>query len=250
MAKEFFKNFPEIKYKLDDGRVIFIKDFFRKSKIEQQAVESIVDYTFYEIQNGERPDIVATKLYGNPDLHWTFFLVNELENYYDWHMDQETFRKYLDKKYHGQYLVFDQSTDVVSSTQKFLLGEKITSISGEGRIIEVDPTHKRIGVDVTKPFVANENVSTASRGTNQVIDGVDTFIPTITKMPAQIKNRIDGTYEYKKGNIRRNSTATGFSEVTFLDHELEENEKKRKIKVIRPELIDGIVRRFEKIMLS
>ena len=99
MAKEFFKNFPEIKYKLDDGRVIFIKDFFRKSKIEQQAVESIVDYTFYEIQNGERPDIVATKLYGNPDLHWTFFLVNELENYYDWHMDQETFRKYLDKKY-------------------------------------------------------------------------------------------------------------------------------------------------------
>ena len=84
---------------------------------------------------------------------------------------------------------------------------------------------------------------------NQVIDGVDTFIPTITKMLSQIKNRVDGTYEYKKDDIRRNSTATGFSEVTFLDHELEENEKE-KYKVIRVELIDGIVRRFEKIMLS
>ena len=27
ITKEFFKNFLEIKYKLDDGRVIFIKDF-------------------------------------------------------------------------------------------------------------------------------------------------------------------------------------------------------------------------------
>ena len=78
MATKFFENFPKIQYKLDDGRIIYIKDFFRKSKIEQDAVNSIVSYTKYEIQDGERPDIVATKLYGNPDLHWTFFLVNDI----------------------------------------------------------------------------------------------------------------------------------------------------------------------------
>ena len=134
MATEFFKNFPKVQYKLNDGRIIYIKDFFRKSKIEQEAVQSIVDYSKYEIQEGERPDIVATKLYGNPDLHWIFFVVNEFENYYDWHMDNQTFQKYLDKKYHGQFLVFDQSTSVVSATSKYLLGEKITSTSGLGRI--------------------------------------------------------------------------------------------------------------------
>lgn len=237
MATEFFKNFPKIQYKLDDGRIIFIKDFFRKSKIEQEAVRGIVEYSLYEIQNGERPDIVASKLYGNPDLHWLFFLVNDFENYYDWYMDQETFQRYLDKKYHGQYLVFDQSTSVVSSTSKFLLGEKITSATGSGRIIEVDPTHKRIGVDVIKEFVASETITGA--------------VSEKTATPSSVVNRVDGVFEYKNSDgVRRNSTDTGFSEVTYLDHEIEVNEAKRNIKVIRPELVPGIIRRFEKVMLS
>ena len=59
MANEFFKNFPEIQYELSDGKRVFIKDFFRKSRIEQNAVNSIINYTKYEINDGERPDIVA-----------------------------------------------------------------------------------------------------------------------------------------------------------------------------------------------
>ena len=47
--------------------------FFRKSKIEQESVNSIIDYQFYELKDGERPDIVAHRLYGSSKLHWTFF---------------------------------------------------------------------------------------------------------------------------------------------------------------------------------
>ena len=39
MAKEFFKNFPEMQYKLDSGKIITIKDFFRKSSITGGARE-------------------------------------------------------------------------------------------------------------------------------------------------------------------------------------------------------------------
>jgi hypothetical protein len=76
MATQFFKNFPEIQYTLDSGKVITIKDFFRKSKIDTSAVNSIIDYEYYELQEGDRPDVVATNIYGDSDLHWTFFLVN------------------------------------------------------------------------------------------------------------------------------------------------------------------------------
>ena len=89
MANEFFQNFPNIEYTLNDGKVISIKDFFRKSKIETEALDSIVAYTYYEIQDGERPDVVATKLYGNGDLHWKLFLANEFTNYNEWHMDND-----------------------------------------------------------------------------------------------------------------------------------------------------------------
>ena len=53
------------------SKVVFIKDFFRKSKIEK-SVSSIIDYTKYNLKF-ERPDVLATNLYNNADLHWTFF---------------------------------------------------------------------------------------------------------------------------------------------------------------------------------
>ena len=68
MANQLYKNFPEIQYKLSDGRIVTIKDFFRKAQINGNKLSDIVDYTVYEIQDGERPDIIASKLYGDGDL--------------------------------------------------------------------------------------------------------------------------------------------------------------------------------------
>ena len=68
MANQLYKNFPEIQYKLSDGRIVTIKDFFRKAQINGNTLSDIVDYTVYEIQDGERPDIIASKLYGDGDL--------------------------------------------------------------------------------------------------------------------------------------------------------------------------------------
>ena len=45
MAKEFFKNFPEMQYKLDSGKLITIKDFFRKATVDASARDSVIEYT-------------------------------------------------------------------------------------------------------------------------------------------------------------------------------------------------------------
>ena len=156
-----------IESKLSNGKIVSIKDFFRKSKIEQEAVDSIVQYTRYEIQDGERPDIVASKLYGDGDLHWTFYLVNDFDNYYDWHKDNETFEKYISQKYAGVYAIASNTTDILSTStsntgqhivSKFLLGEKVTSISGTGNVIEVDSQNKRIAIE-GRGFVSGETIT-------------------------------------------------------------------------------------------
>jgi len=95
MANQLYKNFPEIQYKLSNGKIVTVKDFFRKAKLEGNQLEQLIDYTFYEIQEGERPDVIASKLYGDGDLHWTIFLANEITNYYDWYMDTPTFENYM-----------------------------------------------------------------------------------------------------------------------------------------------------------
>ncbi len=246
MATKFFENFPKVQYKLDDGRIIYIKDFFRKSKIEQDAVNSIIEYTKYEIQDGERPDTVASKIYGNPDLHWTFYLVNDFANYYDWHMDNGTFERYMNDKYKGQYLLANNRTDVLeqlsTGVNKFLLGEKVTQGTNEGHVIEVDPIGKRIAVDV-KTFDANSAVSTV----RQTSGGQ----PAMSFTPTSAIHRIDGVMFYRNSEgIIRNESLAGFTPVTIYDHEFEKNENNRSIKIIQPALVQSIVRRFEKVMLS
>ena len=242
MADKYFTNFPEIQYQLADGKVVYIKDFFRKSKIEQEALNAIVEYNLYTIPDGDRPDITATKLYGNPNLHWTFFLVNDIENYYDWHKDQQTFERYIDKKYPGQYAIASSSTDIVAAksnnadvTNKFLLGEKITSVSTEGRVIEVLPERKQIAIEGGN-FVANE-----------LITGK---VSTKSFTPTSVINHKDGVSYYKNGNLRRNQEASGYTSVSLYNDEYEKNEAKRNIKIISPNIISNVVRRFEKVMSS
>tara|TARA_R110001592_G_scaffold6963_1_gene38540 strand:- start:4152 stop:4889 length:738 start_codon:yes stop_codon:yes gene_type:complete len=245
MADKFFNNFPEIQYQLDSGEIIFIKDFFRKSKIEQESVNALIEPQLYSLVEGERPDTLASKIYGNSNLHWTFFLVNDIENYYDWHKDVNTFENYINKKYPGQYAIGDATTDIVSAksfisdtSHKFLLGEKVTSASAEGRIITVEPEKFRIAIEnVTGSFVANETI-TGKVSTNS-------FTPTT------VINHRDGVQYYSNADgLKRNTSAVGYTSTTIYNQEFEDNETKRHIKIISPRVIGTIVRRFEKVMTS
>ena len=239
MAKNFFGNFPEISYKLDDGKIVFIKDFFRKSKIEQEAVNSIIEYDLYELEDGERPDILATKLYNDARLHWLFFLVNDIENYFDWHKDNETFERYIEKKYKGKIFKFSNTTDIVSAPtdvldHKFLLGEKVTQGDTFGRIIKVSPIEKTICVE-GGDFVANQEITGA--------------VSNKKSTPTSIINHRDGTAYFKNSDgIRTNIQTTGFSGVTFYEDEFDVNEEKRKIKIIQPSIVTSIVNKFEEVM--
>ena len=50
MANELFSNFPEIQYTLNTGKVITIKDFFRKSNIRRISKNTVqrTDFVFFE----------------------------------------------------------------------------------------------------------------------------------------------------------------------------------------------------------
>lgn len=235
MANQFFKNFPEITYKLNDGRIVFIKDFFRKSTIQESGIDSLIDYTMYECQEGDRPDVVASKIYGNSDLHWTFFLVNEITNYEQWFKDNEVFENYMTEKYEGQYLISSASTDIVSSSSKFSLGEKITSNNGSvGHVIEVDPLFNRIGVVGDKFNTSDVVTGAKSTKSFQVSSAVE---------------RRDGIKYYKNSDgIKKYTSESGYEPVTFYTEELNSNEDKRLIKVIRPEFINRVVNEFERVM--
>jgi len=240
MSNEYFKNFETIQYPLND-KLVSIKNFFKKTTVEQKSLYDVVDYTFYELSEGERPDIVASKLYGDSDLYWVLLLVNEIENLNEWHKDSPTFESYMNEKYEGKYLNATASTDIVSSTSKFLIGEAITytdtvdPTNGRGgHVVEVDPTFNRIGVVGDFPRL------------NSVTGGSSEKSFT----PSSIIERRDGVSYYKNSDdtLRRNTSASGYSAVTFYDDEFAKNEEKRKIKIVRPNIVNQVVKEFERLM--
>ena len=259
MANQLFENFPELQYTLPDGKIVTIKDFFRKATVEQDAVNSVVDYTYYELLDGERPDVVAAKLYGDSDLHWTLFLVNDWSNYYEWHKDQETFSNYLTEKYPGVWLTATNTTDIVDATtydtngniagtSKFNFGEQVTNGTHTGNVIKIEPQQKRICVE-GGTWSANEVVTTNRIAESHIY--YDDGSPQKSFTIQSVQNGVDGTAHYKdSAGVKKNYTDTGFTPVTYETLEFAENEKKRKIKIIKPEYIKGVVSEFETIMMG
>lgn len=93
--------FPELEYDVrGDGKTTLMKDIFRRVKIKSNAKNNIVDYDYYDVQDGEAPEIIAYKYYGDAQLHWTILVMNDIIDYYhDWPMSTQTFEQYMKEKY-------------------------------------------------------------------------------------------------------------------------------------------------------
>ena len=95
----YFSMFPNISYDAKgNGRETIHKDIFRRIKIKTK--NQLMDFDFYDVQNGEAPEIIAHKYYGDPELHWTILVANDIVDYYhDWPMSQQTFEQYVKERY-------------------------------------------------------------------------------------------------------------------------------------------------------
>jgi hypothetical protein len=94
--------FPKIDYKIDNYDSITFVDISVYAKIKDYISKlKYVQPRRYVIQNGERPDVVSYKLYGNPNYAYMILIVNDIINVYDeWPKDFETFKNYIIEK-HG-----------------------------------------------------------------------------------------------------------------------------------------------------
>jgi hypothetical protein len=54
----------------------------------------------YDVKDGERPEDVAFKWFGDAQLHWVILMTNNItDRYYQWPLSQPQFQEYLKDKY-------------------------------------------------------------------------------------------------------------------------------------------------------
>ena len=174
----FFKQFPKVEYDFNrTGVVQNMVDLFRHVRPLPAFLDNIAAYKFYEIINGERPDVVSTRLYGTPDFYWTFFVVNDFlhDGYRAWPMSQEQLLKYMEKEYNGFAIETNPtaSTELLNSLAgRFTLGETITGASSNAT-----GTLTKKNIDMSQLVV--QNVTGAFTGFRDPLNSVNNTLEKI-----------------------------------------------------------------------
>jgi hypothetical protein len=100
----FFRQFPKTSYDFFNRGVNYkVTDIFRYVNVDYSFLDDVSTYSYYRIQNGERPDVVSQRLYGTPDYYWTFFIINDhlKEGIGNWPLPPELFEDYMNSEYSG-----------------------------------------------------------------------------------------------------------------------------------------------------
>ena len=97
----YFEMFPEIFYDMKgDGNFTLVKDIMSRVKIVSGVKENILNFDYYDVKDGETPEMIAHKYYGDVNLHWTILVANDIVDYYeDWPMSVQKFEQFMFDKY-------------------------------------------------------------------------------------------------------------------------------------------------------
>lgn len=113
---KYFNKFPSILYRFDMGdrqEMRVMKDIVLNIRFLREVINNVALYDTYDIQDGDTPEIIAEKLYGDPGLHWVLMIFNDKFDFYnDFPLSESALTSYIEKKYgagtaFAQHILFD-----------------------------------------------------------------------------------------------------------------------------------------------
>src|SRR5579885_1732673 len=99
---QYFRYFPTVPYTFTVGnseQVSLITDTTVHVQIKERLRQNITAFYDYIVSDGERPDSVATKVYGSPTYTWIVLIVNVIFSLFDWQLTSEEFNNYIVERY-------------------------------------------------------------------------------------------------------------------------------------------------------
>ena len=97
----YFSNFPVIPYDSEgNGELKDVTNLLRRVVVRTKVEDNTAVFDTYDVKEGETPEMIAHKLYGDINLHWVILLFNKVKDrYHDWPMTQQQFDLYMKDKY-------------------------------------------------------------------------------------------------------------------------------------------------------
>lgn len=229
----YFTKFPKTVYTLDEYKTGQITpDIFRRVKFLTDFTDNFAFFDEYDIGDGETPEIVADLFYNDPQLHWIILQANEvIDPRFDWPLDTNNLKRFAEGKYaniNGIHHYEDSTGNVVTANltitssaefADFSVGDIITNVTNNGNayITAVDSSSSINVTAYNGGFVSGNKIALSSN--SSVFANVSVV------------------------------TALSGTAVTNISYEIQENETKRRIRIIKPQVVADIINEFESAII-
>jgi len=97
----YFNSFPIIPYdSVGKGEFKDVTNLLRRVAMRSKVKSNVLMFDTYDVKEGETPEMIADKLYGDPELHWVILLINDIsDRYHQWPMSTPQFLAFINDKY-------------------------------------------------------------------------------------------------------------------------------------------------------
>jgi hypothetical protein len=199
----YFSYFPQTYYSLNDGASIeVVTDLMKRIKFDENLKTNSEIFYTYDIEDGERPDTLANKIYGDSEKHWIILLMNNIVDVKsEWPLSYSEMVKLIEQKY-GDVATAKATVHGYFKTETF--------------IMEYVQTDRRVE---TTQINQTEYTSLTEGTTLYVLGDGSEYNVTIEKT---IKSKYD--------------------------YEMELNEQKRTIQLLKPAYVSSVMREFQTIL--
>ena len=97
----YFSKFPLFAYDIkNNNNYKLLPDILRRVKLRTLVKSGGMLFDKYDVKEGEKPEDIAYKWFGDAELHWVILMTNNVtDRYYGWPMNQAQFAEFLTDKY-------------------------------------------------------------------------------------------------------------------------------------------------------
>ena len=84
----------------NDGNYKLLPDILRRVKQRNAIKQGQFVFDNYDVRDGEKPEDIAYKWFGDAQLHWVILMTNNVtDRFHQWPMSQPQFQEFLEDKY-------------------------------------------------------------------------------------------------------------------------------------------------------
>ena len=216
---KFFNYYPKTFYTSNNNStgIDTVTNIIARFAFEKSLKENSSAFYKYTIKDSDTPEIIAAKFYDNVERHWIVLLFNDIiDPQYDWPLKSDTLIKYINTKY---------STVEYANTANTL----VTGLSWAQNISHVQAYYKII--------------------TRTSADGTD-IVEKITVDANTYANIAATSISYTLNNASSITQTVSKTTQTYYDYELELNEAKREIKLLKGDFVSEVEKEFKRVITT